>query len=120
MTELLLRLDERRARQHEHRVLVRQPARHLDVVLVGEAGADRDGLDRPAPQREYDVPAGPVARLPARRAPPPPPPPPPPAEHPGEQRPAGRRRPCAAPHPRERPPPPPARPPPPHPARPPP
>src|SRR2546425_4514124 len=87
MTELLLRLDERRARQHEHRVLVRQPARHLDVVLVGEAGADRDGQDRPAPQREYDVPPGPLARLPGRRAPPPPPPPPPPPDPPGGERP---------------------------------
>src|SRR2546425_12198269 len=102
MTELLLRLDERRARQHEHRVLVRQPARHLDVVLVGEAGADRDGQDRPAPQREYDVPAGPVARLPARRAPPPPPRPLPPAQHLGDQPPGGPARPAPAPPPPER------------------
>src|SRR5437764_939707 len=35
-------LPRRATRQHEHRVLLGQAARHFDVVLVGEAGVDFD------------------------------------------------------------------------------
>src|SRR5207248_456895 len=52
--ELLLRLHERRARQHQNRVLLRQAARHLDVVLIGEAGPDRHRHRLAMPQGEDD------------------------------------------------------------------
>src|SRR5256885_1410245 len=54
LAELLLRLHERRARQHQNRVLLRQAARHLDVVLIGEAGPDRHRHRLAMPQGEDD------------------------------------------------------------------
>src|SRR2546429_4487952 len=60
LAELLLRLHQRSARQHQHRVPVREPARDLDVVLIGEAGANRHGRDLVAAQREHDVPSSPT------------------------------------------------------------
>src|SRR5690349_6556123 len=44
-----------RARQDEHGVLVREPGRHLDVVLVGKPGADRHRDNLPTAQGEHDV-----------------------------------------------------------------
>src|SRR5438034_1063612 len=54
LAELLLRLHERRARQHQNPVLLRQAARHLDVVLIGEAGPDRHRHRLAMPQGEDD------------------------------------------------------------------
>ena len=71
LAELLLRLDQRCARQHEHRVRCSQAARDLDVVLIAEPGTDRHGNDRAAPAREHDVAAagGAAPRPPAACSP---------------------------------------------------
>src|SRR5438132_4199736 len=92
LAELLLRLYERRARQHEHRVPLRQAARHLDVVLIGEPGPDRHRQRLPVPQGKDDEvaaelppgsPAAPSAGSAAPAAPAAPPPPPPAPAPPG-------------------------------------
>src|SRR5437667_9909086 len=40
LLHVALRVQERRARQHEHGILLRQAAQDLDVIEIGEAGAD--------------------------------------------------------------------------------
>src|SRR5439155_854047 len=42
VAHVLLRLDQRSARQQQHGVLFGQAARHLDVIQIGQAGADVD------------------------------------------------------------------------------
>src|SRR5207244_5754639 len=76
LAELLQRLHQRGARQHQHRVPIREPACDLDVVLIGEARANRHGRDLAAAQREHDVASSAtpssarIASLAARRVPP--------------------------------------------------
>src|SRR5437667_4755160 len=40
LLHVALRVQERGARQHEHGILLRQAAQDLDVIEIGEAGAD--------------------------------------------------------------------------------
>src|SRR5439155_17361563 len=60
VAHVALRVQERRARQHEHGVLVGQAAADLQVIEVGEPGADLDRCGRALAQYEHDV-AGDVA-----------------------------------------------------------
>src|SRR5207247_6141520 len=46
LAELLLRLDQRRARQDEHGVLLFHAGRDLDVVLIGQARLDGRSEER--------------------------------------------------------------------------
>src|SRR5882762_8584504 len=69
LAELLLRLHERRARQHEDRVVLRQTTRDFDVVLVGEARADRNGNRGAAAEHEDDVARATAARVVAPASP---------------------------------------------------
>src|SRR5437667_1620536 len=77
LAELLLRLNQRRARQDEHGVLLFHAGRDLNVVLIGQARLDRHRGDVAGAAHEHDIA---VSRSSPRasRAPPAPPPPPPP------------------------------------------
>src|SRR6266480_2357343 len=55
LLHVALRIDQRRAGQHQHRVLLGQPAKHLDVVEVGQPGADLHRRRLAVLQREHDV-----------------------------------------------------------------
>src|SRR6185295_18739912 len=48
-------VEQRRARQHEHGVLLREPAHDLDVVEIGEPGAHVDRGRLALPEHEDDV-----------------------------------------------------------------
>src|SRR3989442_1470014 len=58
VTHVLLRLHERGTRQEQHGVLLGEAARHLDVIEVGQAGADVDRRGLAVAQREHDVARG--------------------------------------------------------------
>src|SRR5438477_2940409 len=55
LLHVALRVEQGRARQHQHRVLLSEPAQHLDVVKVRQARADLHGCWLPLLQREHDV-----------------------------------------------------------------
>src|SRR2546426_2672100 len=55
LLHVALRVEQGRARQHQHRVLLSEPAQHLDVVEVRQARADLHGCWLPLLQREHDV-----------------------------------------------------------------
>src|SRR6266545_5647256 len=63
LLHVTLRVEQRRARQHEHGVLLRQAAEDLDVIEIGEAGANLHRRRLAVLEREDDV-----ARLLARVA----------------------------------------------------
>src|SRR5438094_7548110 len=58
VAHVLLRLHQRSARQEQDGVCLGQAARHLDVVEVGQAGADVDRRGLAVAQREHDVARG--------------------------------------------------------------
>src|SRR5882762_5651964 len=78
LLHVALRVEQRRTRQHQHRVLLRQAADDLDVVEIGEARANLDRCRLAVFQREDDVARGltgataelTAATSPAPRAPP--------------------------------------------------
>src|SRR5437899_4502338 len=81
LAELLLRLDQRRARQDEHGVLLLHAGRDLNVVLIGQARLDRHRGDVAGAAHEHDIAvsrSSPGASRAPAPAPAPPPPPPPP------------------------------------------
>src|SRR5438067_6496572 len=55
LAELLLRLDQRRARQDEHGVLLFYAGRDLDVVLIGQARLDGHRGDIAGAAHEHDI-----------------------------------------------------------------
>src|SRR2546425_7240138 len=55
LAELLLRLDQRRARQDEHGVLLFHAGRDLNVVLIGQARPDRHRGDVAGAAHEHDI-----------------------------------------------------------------
>src|SRR5438445_1355495 len=55
LAELLLRLDQRRARQDEHGVLLFHAGRDLNVVLIGQARLDRRRRDVAGAAHEHDI-----------------------------------------------------------------
>src|SRR5437870_11847254 len=55
LAELLLRLDQRRARQDEHGVLLFHAGRDLNVVLIGQARLDRSRRDVAGAAHEHDL-----------------------------------------------------------------
>src|SRR5437762_12778248 len=55
LAELLLRLDQRRARQDEHGVLLFHAGRDLNVVLIGQARLDRHRGDVAGAAHEHDI-----------------------------------------------------------------
>src|SRR5689334_17765562 len=58
LLHVALRVEQRRTRQHQHRILLRQTAHDLDVVEIGEAGADLDRSRLAFLEREDDVARG--------------------------------------------------------------
>src|SRR5256884_7272448 len=79
LAELLLRLDQRRARQDEHGVLLLHAGRDLNVVLIGQARLDRHRGDVAGAAHEHDIAVSRsspgASRAPAPTPPPTPPPP---------------------------------------------
>src|SRR5216684_1313284 len=71
LAELLLRLDQRRARQDEHGVLLFHAGRDLNVVLIRQARLDRHRGDVAGAAHEHDI-AVPRSSPRASRAPAPP------------------------------------------------
>src|SRR5213596_2410807 len=73
LLHVALRVEERRARQHQDRILFRQAVHDLDVIEIGEPGADLDRCRLALLHREDDVarrlarvaPAEPTASAPA-------------------------------------------------------
>src|SRR5437899_1041934 len=55
LLHVALRVEQGRARQHQHGVLLTEPAQHLDVVEVCQARADLHRCRLPLLQREHDV-----------------------------------------------------------------
>src|SRR6266481_3224267 len=55
LLHVALRIEQRRARQHEHGILLGQPAHDLDVVEIGEPGADLHWSRLAVLEREDDV-----------------------------------------------------------------
>src|SRR6185369_5467650 len=55
LLHVALRVEQRRAGQDQNRVLFAQPVEHLDVVEIGETGANLHRRGLPVLQREHDV-----------------------------------------------------------------
>src|SRR3954447_2709952 len=55
LLHVALGIDERRARQHQHGVLLGEPVGDLDVIEVGQPGTDLDGRGFAVAQHEDDV-----------------------------------------------------------------
>src|SRR6267378_800102 len=55
LLHVALRVQQRRAGQHEHGILLRQAAHHLDVIEIGKPGTDLHRRGLPLPQDEHDV-----------------------------------------------------------------